>query len=163
MEMCNWSSYLINGQEYNANLYDYLSRSGKRIYCHSADDNHNGKPFDAPGCDSFGGFTMIMAEELTYPAVIGALEKGDFYSSMGPVINHFAIEDGKIKVECDGAREIIIHLGSRKTLRAHGTVDEPLFFAEFDMPERYRYIRLAVVDFEGKHADTRAIFPEEIV
>ena len=78
MEMCNYSSFLLNRLEYNADLYDYLLRRGKRIFCHSADDNHNGRPFGDPGCDSFGGFTMILAEELTYPSVIKALELGDF-------------------------------------------------------------------------------------
>ena len=162
MEMCNWSSYLINGQEYNSVLYDHLSMSGKRIFCHSADDNHNNEPLDAPESDSFGGFTMILAEELNYPSVIDALEKGNFYSSMGPVIKYFAIEDGKIKVECDGAKAIIIHLGSRRTLRTYATANAPLFTAEFNLPERYGYIRLEVVDFEGRHADTRAVYPEEI-
>ena len=163
MEMCNYSSYLLNNTEYNANLYDYLLRRGKRIFCHSADDNHNGYPFGTPGCDSFGGFTMIMAENLDYSSVIKALENGDFYSSMGPIIHSVTIADGKIRVECDGAKQITAHFGGRHTPHAFGTKEEPLCKAEFDIPKTYKYVRISVVDFENRRADTRAVFPEEFI
>lgn len=162
MEMCNYSSFLLNGLEYNADLYDYLLRRGKRIFCHSADDNHNGKPFGDPGCDSFGGFTMILAERLDYPSVIKALENGDFYSSMGPIIHSLKIENGKLYIECDGAKQITVHLGGRKTLHLHGTSENPIREAELEIPENYKYVRVDIVDFEGKHANTRAFYPEEL-
>ena len=162
MEMCNYSSYLLNGLEYNADLYDYLSRKGKRIYCHSADDNHNGRPFGNPSCDSFGGFAMIMAEKLDYPSIISALENGDFYSSMGPIIHSLKIENGKISIECSDAKQITVHLGGRNTLRAYGSKEAPVTEAEFTLSGEYKYIRISVEDFEGKRADTRAFFPDEI-
>ena len=162
MEMCNYSSYLLNGLEYNADLYDYLSRKGKRIYCHSADDNHNGRPFGTPGCDSFGGFAMIMAEKLDYPSIISALENGEFYSSMGPIIHSLKIENGRISVECSDAKQITVHLGGRNTLRAYGSKEAPVTEAEFTLSNEYKYIRISVEDFEGKRADTRAFFPDEI-
>ncbi len=57
---------------------------GNRLFCVAADDNHNALcPFGDPLCDSFGGFVMVKAEELTYDAVIKALLHGDFYSSIG--------------------------------------------------------------------------------
>ena len=162
MEMCNYGSYIGNGLDYNAALYDYLLRSGKRIFCHSADDNHNEAPLDAPNSDSFGAFTMIMAESLEYGAVISALESGNFYSSMGPVIHSLSIEDGKIRIECDGAKQITVHTGSRKVYSVYGTRENPVCSAELDIPPRYKYLRFDVVDFEGRHANTRAVFPEEI-
>jgi hypothetical protein len=137
-------------------------RKGKRIFCHSADDNHNGKPFGDPACDSFGGFAIIMADALDYSSVISALEKGDFYSSMGPIIHSVKIDDGKISVECDGARQIVVHLGGRKTLFRCGSKDAPLYSVQFDIPESFKYIRISVEDFEGKRADTRAVFADEL-
>ena len=162
MEMFNYSANLINGIEYNARLYDHLLRKGKRIFCHSADDNHNGRPFGDPACDSFGGFTMILAENLDYSSVISALEKGNFYSSMGPVIESLKIEPTKLSIECEGAKQVIVHLGGRKTLKAFGNKENPLTEASFDITDDYKYIRVTVVDFEGKCADTRAFFPDEI-
>ena len=161
MEMCNWSSFLLNGLEYNANLYDFLCRKGKRIFCHSADDNHNGYPFGTPGCDSFGGFAMIMADKLDYPSVIKALEEGNFYSSMGPVIHSLSIADGKVHIECDGAKQITLHVGGRNTPHVFGTRENPIYEAELDIPKVHKYVRVSVMDFDGKCADTRAFFPEE--
>ena len=161
MEMCNYSSYLLNNLEYNADLYDHLLRHGKRIFCHSADDNHNGHPFGTPGCDSFGGFTMILADKLDYPSVIEALERGNFYSSMGPIIHSLTIEDGKVRVECDGAKQVTLHVGTRQTPHVFGTKENPIYEAEIPIPEKYQYVRVSVVDFDGRHADTRAFFPEE--
>lgn len=162
MEICNWGSYVGNGLEYNGALYDALLRSGKRIFCHSADDNHNPVPLDDPASDSFGGFTMIMAERLDYPSVIAALDRGDFYSSMGPKIHSITIADGKIRIECDPARQVTVFLGGRKTLRKHGTKDSPVTAVEFNMPTRYKFLRFNVTDFEGRCADTRAVYPEEL-
>ena len=69
MEMFNYDSYLYNGKEYNAVIYDKMLKSGKRIFCHSADDNHNKAPEDSPTFDSFGGFTMMMPDSLEYSSV----------------------------------------------------------------------------------------------
>ena len=162
MEIYNNSANLINGTEYNAQLYDHLLRDGKRLFCHAADDNHNAAPFGSPGCDSFGGFTMIMADELSYSSVFDALERGSFYASMGPKFHSITIENGKIRIECDPVRQLTVFLGGKATLRAHGSKESPVCFAEFDMPEKYLYLRFDAIDFEGKHANTRAYFEEEI-
>ena len=85
MEMCNYNSYLTNHLEYNAALYDKMLCAGKKIFCHSADDNHNKHPEGTPYCDSFGAFTMILPQEFSYSGVIKAMETGNMYSSMGPL------------------------------------------------------------------------------
>lgn len=59
-------------------LYDRMLRMGKRPYVHGAEDNHNHQPFGSPLCDSFGAWTMLLSEELSYPSVIRALEGGGF-------------------------------------------------------------------------------------
>ena len=162
MEMCNYSSFLQDRLEYNGILYDHLLRNGKRIFCHSVDDNHNSVPLDSPCSDSFGGFTMIMADRLEYSSVIEALEKGNFYSSMGPLFHYVAVEGGKIIIECTPARQITVHLGGRRMIAAHGTRENPLTHVELNMPQRFKYLRFSVTDFEGHHADTHAVFPEEL-
>ena len=89
-----------------AALYDKLCRAGVRLGVHSADDNHNGRPFGDPLCDSFGGFTMILAKDLSYPSVIKALDSGNFYSSMGPVIRELTIDGRCVHIETDPVRQI---------------------------------------------------------
>ena len=75
LEICNYNSYVLNGLEHNGALYDKLLQSGRHIFCHGADDNHNDFPFDHPMNDAFGGFTMIMPEAFTYGSIIDAMEQ----------------------------------------------------------------------------------------
>ena len=94
MEICNYSSCEQGIQDYNENQYDEMLRMGQRMYCVSADDNHNYRN------DSFGGFTVINAPKLEYKAVTDALLNGNIYASQGPEIKKICYEDGKISVEC---------------------------------------------------------------
>lgn len=162
MEMCNYSSNIINRMEYNAQLYDRLLREGNRIFAHSADDNHNKAPFDSPECDSFGGFTMILSEDLTYPSVISALESGNFYSSMGPIIRELTFDGNKVHIETSPAKQITMLMGGKATRRTLGTKQEPVTGADFEIPNHAPYVRFNILDFEGNCADTRGFFRDEL-
>ena len=162
MEMCNYSAYLMNRLDYNAALYDRLLREGKRIYCHSADDNHNKAPLDSPESDSFGGFAVVMADKLEYASVINALEKGEFYSSMGPEIKELTVEGNTVHIETSPAKQITMIFGAKRTCRVTGTKDEPVSSADFEIDEKAPYIRISVYDFEGRYADTRGYFRDEL-
>ncbi len=162
MEIFNLGSSILNGLEYNGQLYEHLLRKGKRLFCHSADDNHNIAPLDHPKSDSFGGFTMILAEELTYPAVFEALEKGKFYSSMGPKIHALYIDGDHVHIETDPVKQIVMHNGGRKTQFLMGDREKPVTSADFTIAEGSPFVRLTATDFEGRSADTRGIFMDEI-
>ncbi|MBQ4051372.1 MAG: PHP domain-containing protein [Oscillospiraceae bacterium] len=162
MEMCNYSSWIGNRMEYNAALYDKLLRQGVRLFVHSADDNHNKAPFGSPYCDSFGGYTMILAESLTYEAVIDALEKGNFYSSMGPTINELTFDGSHVHIETEPAQQISMFIGGKKVYFEAGTPDSPVTSADFDIPENAPFVRFSVYDFNGHFADTRGFFRDEL-
>lgn len=162
LEMDNTNSYLINYLEHNELLYDKLLKHGLRLGCHGGDDNHNKKPFGHPLCDSFGSFTMFVADELNYESVFGAFESGDYYSSTGPRINSISIEDGKtVRVETSDADRIIMFAGTRKTKieldEEGGTVN----CAEFELHHKANYFRITVIDKQGKRACSRGYFRDE--
>ncbi len=164
MEICNYSSFRAGLNEYNTCLYDMLLRRGRRVFAHSTDDNHNEIGPDKPGDDSFGGFTMfnLPDDELTYDGVIAAMDAGDFYSSMGPLIHTLEIRDGHAFLTCSDAARIAMIYGA-KTTRAvfpdevGGTVN----CAEFKIPPKAPYVRFTVTDAYGRHADTRGYFRDE--
>ena len=162
MEMCNNGSYLSSRLEYNAALYDKMLLKGKRIACHSADDNHNRAEFDAPECDSFGGFAMIMPESFTYGSVIEAMEKGEMYSSMGPVFKEISIEGNKIHIECSQVQQIMVFTGSKSPKRKHAPQGEAITSADFEIDERAKFVRVSVADQYGRFADTRGFFRDEL-
>lgn len=161
MEICNYGSYLSNRIEYNAHLYDIMLRAGKHLFVHSADDNHNSAPSDSPAYDSFGAFTMILSRDLSYPSIIEALEKGDFYSSMGPVIKELVFDGNKVHIETSPVRQITMHDGGKRTAKVIGDEENPVTSADFIIPDAAKYVRLSAFDFRGGSADTRGFFRDE--
>lgn len=163
LEVFNAGSMLVNGYEHNMALYDKFLRLGKMIYCHGSDDNHNKHPFDDILCDSFGAWTMIMAKELTYEAVISALEKGDFYASTGPEIYELTMEDGCVHLECSPARIILMHLSPKKVFAVYNPDGSPVTEGDFKVPDGTQYIYFSVITEHGKSAHTRGFRQEEFL
>jgi len=162
MEMCNYSSYLQAGLEYNAALYDKMLLQGKKVFCHGSDDNHNKYPEDSPMYGSFGAFTMLMPEEFTYEAVIRAMERGEMYSSMGPVFNEITLEGNHLYVSTSPVSAIYALTGSKAPKRALAPFGETITEAEFELDERAKFLRVSAVDAFRRCADTRGFFREEL-
>lgn len=161
MEVFNTGSMMINGFEENMALYDALLRRGKYWYLHGADDNHNTVPLDDPLSDSFGSWTMIIAPELSYPAVINALEKGRFYATTGPEIYDLQILNGKVTLECSAAVRITMHMSPKYCKNLWNSDGSELYSAEFDIPDNAPYVYFTVWDKQGMKAHTRAFSREE--
>ena len=161
VEMCNYSSYLINHLEYNGALYDKMLRAGKHIFCHGSDDNHNQYPEGHPNSDSFGSFTMISPEEFTYESVIEAMEKGNMYASMGPVFHRVSVDGDTVHIECSDVSHAFLYTGSKAPQYVHAEKGETMNSVDFKIDPRAQYIRVSVQDSEGRWADTRGFFPEE--
>lgn len=162
LEAFNTGSMCISGQEQNLALYDRMLRMGKRLYVHGADDNHNHSPFGTPLCDSFGAWTMVLAEELTYPAVIRALEQGRFYASTGPSITCLRFEGNRVHLECSGAHRIIMHMTPKLAVNVCNPDGSPVFAADFQIPDSAPYVYFSVLTAEGKQACTHAFTREEL-
>ena len=162
MEMCNYSSYVSNHVEYNAPLYDKMLRSGKRVFCHSADDNHNVYPEGHPRSDSFGGFTMILTDGLSYDKVIGAMESGEMYSSMGPVFKEISFDGKTLHIECSEVESIFVYSGSKVPRCEIAEAGQTLTCADIEIDEKAPYIRISIFDETGKAADTRGFFRDEL-
>lgn len=162
LEIFNTGSYKLNHLENAEMLYDRMLRMGMHIGCHGADDNHNRHPFGTPDCDSFGGFTVILADRLEYSEIIGALEKNECYASTGPRIYGMTVydgEDGKhVRVECSEASAVHLFFGGKKVFAVYG---EDMTEADFLIPEGAKFLRVTVWDKNERSALTRGYFPEE--
>lgn len=162
MEVYNTGSALIGGYEWNMALYDRLLRHGRFVGVHGADDNHNKYPFGHPLCDSFGSWTMILAPELTYPAVVAALEEGRYYASTGPEITRLSFDGAGVRLECTPAARIVMHLSPKY---AHNVCDPgggAVTGADFVIPESAPYVYFSVLGKDGRAARTRAFRREEL-
>ena len=162
LEIMNGGCWMETGMEYNGELYQKLLLSGKRMFVHAADDNHNLHPLDSPESDSFVAWTMILADKLDYDSVFHALETGEMYASMGPVIKEVSFDGGMIHVECSEAETIAVHVGSKAPAIIHAPQGGALTSADLRLPNGARYAQISVTDFRGRHADTRGYFRDEL-
>ena len=149
---------------------DDLLAKGERVFPLATDDTHSG--LDTLD-DCFGGFTMIKAESLDYGLVMEALEKGDFYSSSGPLIHELYLEDGVLYVTTSEA--VAIELITERRYRGRQTAPKDGFLtgAAFNIKDYLDngihrtetdllpYFRITVTDRNGEKAHTRAYFEED--
>ena len=157
MEIVNFGCVVVGYEDHNETAYDEMILNGERIYCIATDDNHNARP------DSFGGFTMIKADELSYKALTDALLAGNFYSSEGPEIKELWYEDGQVHIRCSDAVKIT-YVGARRIARArYPEGDEPLTETSFDVAPEDNGFRLTVIDKSGNKAYTNMYFVDEII
>ena len=156
LEMFNTGSMVINGMECNQALYDQFLRRGKKLWVHGADDNHNAKPLDDPFSDSFGAWAMILAEELSYDAVIRALEQGRFYASTGPTITCLTFDGARVHMEFTGAARAIMHMSPKYAVRVYNGDGSPVTCADFVIPENAPYVYFSVLAKDGTQAFTHA-------
>ena len=160
MEIVNYGSSLEGFPENDAWAYDEMLRLGRNIYCLANDDNHNAHPEGDPLCDSFGGFNMIKAKELSYGAIIEALEKGTFYASQGPEIHELYIEDGQLHVKCSPAANVLLRMLGRPGARGgiFARPGETITEAVFPLKKEDVYVRVEVTDPTGRKAFTHAYY-----
>lgn len=141
---------------YNPQSYSEMLRLGNRLYCVATDDNHNFYPFGHPLCDSFGGFTMIYAQELTYEAVTASLLKGSFYCSTGPEIKELYVKDGTLFVKTSPVEKIYVVSRGRRCYRSVAEPGKTITEASFELTGLEGYIRIDCQDGRGLHANTNA-------
>ncbi len=161
-EMFNGGCIAAGYDDYNPRVYDDMLRNGKRIYCIGADDNHNIHPRNTRNWDSGVAFTVIKAENLEYKTITDALVNGNFYASEGPEINALWFENGKIHIETSEADRIICTYGCRKAEILYAEENGTLTQADFDFNADEVYMRLTVIDKNGRPACTNAYFADEL-
>lgn len=153
MEIWNTGCAMENDMDRDAAYWDEILGQGKVIYGVATDDGH-------PMNQHCRGWVMVRAEN-TVGAILEALKNGAFYSSCGPEIYDFYVENGKAVVKCSPAAKIRLQ-SDRHPSRVLKAGEEPLTCGEMDIMNGeqadYRYVRAVVIDAEGRYAWTNPIF-----
>lgn len=151
MEIWNSGCAIEDHMDMNAAYWDELLGQGIHIFGVATDDGH-------AMYQHCNGWVNVRSEN-NVDAILAALNEGAFYSSCGPVIKDFYVEDGVAHVECSEASfiEFISDRHPTKMLRG-----ENLTSGEIDLnggwAGGYDYIRVSVVDAEGRRAWTNPIW-----
>lgn len=134
----------------NGSYWDELLGMGIKIFGVATDDGH-------PMYQHCNGWVMVNSEN-NVKAILEALENGAFYSSCGPVIKDFYVDDGNtVHIEVSECEKIIFQCDKHpsKKITAEGGLLEK---ADFCMKNDWEYVRATVVDKEGRKAWTNPIF-----
>ncbi|MFI3171205.1 MAG: PHP domain-containing protein [Eubacteriales bacterium] len=157
MEIFNYNTVNESGTGYDVTYWDALLRKGKRVYGFASDDNHNEGFFD----DACGGYIVVKAKSLTHDDIITAIMKGDFYSSAGPEIYDWGIQDNRVYVKCSPVNRVNFIAGNyvnAGTTVLCDTIEETMEEASFVLKGDESYIRIECIDKNGKTAWSNPIF-----
>lgn len=162
MEVFNHFSEVLGIEEFNLSAYLSKIRQGENLFGIMADDNHNlvgSRPRSLgnlqPWDFSFGGWIEVKAPELSYTAVIKALEQGDFYGSMGPRFESLYIEDGMLHVTCSPVRCISV-AGNVRRFHNQWSRNGSFTEAVFPLQEGMDFVVVTLTDNEGRRAVSQA-------
>ena len=153
MEIWNSGCAMDNYMDTDAAYWDEILGQGICIYGVATDDGHSMNQH----CK---GWVMVNAQN-NVGAILNALKDGAFYSSCGPEIYDFYVEDEKIVLECSPAAQIRFQSDMHPTRILHSE-DGNITRAEIGLDNHwtggYKYIRATVIDKDGKYAWTNPIF-----
>lgn len=152
MEIFNTSSQTDLGKGLATVHWDDLLVRGKRWHGFAVDDTHGVND------DADGGWVWVKSEALTEKAILGALDRGSFYSSSGPQIHDFRLEDGVARVSCSPVATVnfIGHTqwGSQNRAGPGQAITE----AEYCLKGSEAYVRVECTDAGGHAAWSNPIF-----
>lgn len=144
LEIYNYGTILDTNNGYDNLTWQRMLDSGRRINAVADDDNHNSP--SSPS-DSAGGWVCVQADSLEKKAILDAMLEGRYYSSSGPEIREFRIEEGRAYIRTSPVLRIYlkygVHVHSARVVFDHeGSLIEE---AVFEIPEDAAYIRVEAV------------------
>ncbi len=157
LEIYNTSSETDLGKGLATVHWDDMLVRGKRWWGYAVDDVHwlseEGRIYDA-----FGGWVWIKAEKLEREVVLRALRNGHFYSSSGPEIGDFCVENGVARLHCSEATTINFVGDTQWGFQRRAQPGRTITGAEYRLSGNERYLRAECIDAEGRMAWTNPIF-----
>ena len=84
------------------------------------------------------------------------------YASMGPTFTEVSVEGDRLHVACSEVAHIYLYNGGKRPGVIHAAPGESLTEGDFVIDRGARYVRVSIRDAQGRWADTRGFFRDEI-
>jgi len=84
------------------------------------------------------------------------------YSSMGPVFHEISFDGEQVHVSCSDVVQISCFCGSKSAIFERAPEGETINKASLTINPNARFVQISVTDRNGKHADTRGYFRDEL-
>lgn len=160
LEIFNYNTVNESGTGFDTFCWDMMLRRGVRINAFAADDSHNEGMFD----DACGGFVMVQAEALTHEEIVRNLINGNYYSSSGPELYEWGIQNGTARVDCSPAYRIDFiagnHINDGGSIVCSSRTDS-VTHGEYKLRGDEDYIRVQVSDRYGRTAWSNPLYSEK--
>ena len=156
VEIINYGTEWLENTGDSTVFWTEMLYRGLKLWGGGGDDNHNGHPLDSQYSDSFGGFTVVKARDRSPKAIIEALKTGSFYTSTGPAIYDFYVEDDEVHVVTSPCERIYVggkHRAHQRKLGRHVTE----FVCKLTGKEN-GMVRCEAMDASGRSAYSNPIF-----
>ncbi len=143
---------------YALELWDMVLGMGKRIWGVAGDDAHL-NPKKRYYSDAGLGWVEIWAGAFNQESVLHALKQGRFFSTQGPVFNEIAVKDHTIHIQCSPVNQIRWRTWGSVGHVENAPADSELVTAA--LPGWFRpsrYVRIELVDRDGKRAWSNPVF-----
>lgn len=134
-------------------MVDAMTARGFQFNALATDDAHFKVGFN----DTLRGWTWVRCEGLTPESVLGALKRGEYYSSTGPRFFDVEVQPGEcIKVRCSPVNSVFVTgKGARSSYRhGDGLTDVEINIRKLESP----YCRVTIRDASGGRAWTNPIW-----
>lgn len=157
VEIFNYGTENESKTGYDTVHWDRMLRAGKHILAFASDDNHNHGDFD----DACGGYIMVKSEELSHESIVKNMIAGNYYSSSGPEIYEWGIQNGAAYVKCSPVYRIdfivgnVINYGGSTVCKK---VEETIQKGAYTLRGHEDYIRVECTDKYGKTAWSNPIY-----
>ncbi len=147
LEIINGAAHRSSGLDFVPHVHRALADHGKRTVCIAGDDNHRKRHL-------FLAWTMIKAPALTHSDIMGAVQAGNCYATMGPEIKELYVEDGVVHVKTSEVQAIHLNCGTRRkaVVIAEEQGQESITEASFPLVSNDIYFHIMLKDLRGKSA-----------
>jgi len=155
MEVVNGYELMLDGYGDSSACFEEALRAGREIRPFATDDSHHQSDPGKPGHEFFQGFTVLKAPQLTYDALIDALQSGAFFASTGPMIHNLWLEDGILHLECSPVRGVYVHGSLYRHRASKVAADDVITQLDLDIGNTFadsRYLFVKLMDSHGKCA-----------
>ena len=157
----NCNNFGAGGYPGMEEVWDRMLSKGILMYGIATDDAHDYTgEFSAKRSNPGTGWIMVRASELTAAAILEALEKGDFYSTIGVLLENITITGKSYTVEIEQEDDMkyttqFIGKGGQILTEVFGTP------AAYEFQGDELYVRARIFASSGEFACTQPIFLKE--
>lgn len=149
IEVFNYSVEQSIGKGLGAFHWDFALEQQPDMVGFATDDNHFLD--DLP--PQVGGWIMVNAAELSSPAIMDAIRKGNYYSSAGPEFKTIRLEQGNRVVTETSPVVYTRLLGPQSACKVRADINKKeVTSAHFRIPDDWAFARLEIEDAGGRKA-----------